>query len=380
VKHSSDDPSLDFEVDLNFREEACSLVHAAHSWINFHSLSPDCYRIPFEAVLHCYLCWWDYCERCQLVYLGGLWEALLEIHGFESDRQWQERQKVFAAEQRGPEPKQYVPQITPPNGKGSWRDKPFEEYMYDPEFLQVFPVPEIRFLLRIEHARRQSPHRFGVIRAALHEEPRTGNGSIDKTVYDLQDGKAFDKPRPTHWTDAPDPVPFEKIRELVDRVAEETAACDNKRFVRASAGAVGPLSQPGKELALSGLPRDRRKAEPVTDTKPEYKNHWDPEAWDGTPRDVDPKRMESLHKMFQEKYGKPKTTASTAPAKPTENPNWPKSWPAVRRKVWERSKSFSLRVLLGSVVAVAMATVRVEIDRAWHRYFDHGHDVSRQHW
>jgi hypothetical protein len=149
----------------------------------------------------------------------------------------------------------------PPNGKDSSRDKAFEEYMYDPAFLQVFPVPEIRIILRIEQARRQSPHRFGVIRAALRENPKTGNGSTDKTVYDLEDGKVFDKLRPTHWTDASNPPPFEKIRDLVDRVAEETAARDKKKFVRAAAG----------------------RGWSVVSTPSRRPNHWKLEEWDGIP-------------------------------------------------------------------------------------------------
>ena len=156
--------NLDYEADLIFREEAYFNVTAARSWIPFRHLSPDCYRIPFDAVLRRYVRWTERSDAGEYVDLAEFWEELLEEHGFESDRQWEIRQKEYLPAARELVISRFAPQIKAPNGKESWRGKPVIEFMHDPEFWEIFPAVKIISALDIEEYRKAHPEWFGEIK------------------------------------------------------------------------------------------------------------------------------------------------------------------------------------------------------------------------
>jgi hypothetical protein len=106
--------NLDYEADVIFREEAYLDVRAARSWIPFRNLSPECYRIPVDAVLSRYVEWDERGLDGEDVDLAVFWEELLEEHGFESDRQWQACQGDHGAGARESAVSRYVPRMKGP--------------------------------------------------------------------------------------------------------------------------------------------------------------------------------------------------------------------------------------------------------------------------
>ena len=160
---------LDYETDLISRAHAFLYVLAARSWIYFFHLSPDGYRIPCEAVLQRFM---EYQVRgLEDACLASFWEELLEEHGYESDRQWQIRQKEYFPTARELVMAKYVAPMKGPNCKESWRGRPVLEIMHEPEFWALYPAVDIKQAIMNEEYRQEHPERFGEIRTKSKLRP-----------------------------------------------------------------------------------------------------------------------------------------------------------------------------------------------------------------
>jgi hypothetical protein len=176
VSHTPPPQRVDQEANLLFRELSHQYVLAARSWIHFHRLSPDCYRLPFDAVLQKYMVWKERLQKGEWVSLAEFWEELLEEHGFESDRQWLARQKKHLSTVKGLLVSKYAPAIQPSNGKKSWRGRPLKEVMQEPEFSEIDPPPDRCEATEIEEYRAARPERYGKI------EPRRKSRAPSETA------------------------------------------------------------------------------------------------------------------------------------------------------------------------------------------------------
>lgn len=92
---------LDYEANLIFKELANDFVLAARSWIPFRSMNPDCYRIPFDAVLRRYVEWDERGLDGEDVDFALFWQELLDEHRPKPAyrRNWDDQWEDLTSEQ-----------------------------------------------------------------------------------------------------------------------------------------------------------------------------------------------------------------------------------------------------------------------------------------